>query len=101
MAVPRILPLTMPVGRDWAAGDDRETAGSGHTSRFKTSISEAWLGRLDPLSLRHATSLAVWPLELRCEGGADLEMAQEKGALVESPAPQPAGDFGVALAGVA
>jgi hypothetical protein len=40
-------------------------------------------------------------LELQRERGVDLEMAQQEGGFVESPAPQPAGDFGVALAGVA
>jgi hypothetical protein len=40
-------------------------------------------------------------LELQHERGVDLEVAQQEGAFVEPPAPQPAGDFGVALAGVA
>jgi hypothetical protein len=48
-----------------------------------------------------STSLGVWPLELQCEPSVDLEVAQQEGAFVESPAPQPAGDFGVALTGVA
>jgi hypothetical protein len=47
------------------------------------------------------SGLGVWPLELQCERSADLQVAQQEGALVESLAPQPAGDFGVALTGVA
>ena len=46
-------------------------------------------------------SLGVWPLELQCERSVDLKVAQQEGAFVKSLAPQPAGDFGVALTGVA
>jgi hypothetical protein len=48
-----------------------------------------------------STSLGVWPLELQCERSVDLKVAQQEGAFVKSLAPQPAGDFGVALTGVA
>jgi hypothetical protein len=44
-----------------------------------------------------AGRLAVWRLELPREGGVDLEVAQQEGALVKALAPQPSGDFGVAL----
>jgi hypothetical protein len=43
----------------------------------------------------------VRTLELQGEGGVDLEVAQQEGAFVESLAAQPAGDLGVALAGIA
>src|SRR5215207_3708969 len=50
---------------------------------------------------KRSTSLGVWPLELQCERRVDLKVAQQEGPFVESLAPQPAGDFGVALTGVA
>jgi hypothetical protein len=40
-------------------------------------------------------------LELQCERSVDLKVAQQEGAFVESLAPQPPGDFGVSLTGVA
>jgi hypothetical protein len=40
-------------------------------------------------------------LKPQCERSVDLKVAQQEGTFVESPAPQPAGDFGIALAGVA
>jgi hypothetical protein len=43
----------------------------------------------------------VRTLELQGEGGVDLEVAQQERAFVESLAAQPAGDLGVALAGIA
>ncbi len=55
-------------------------------------------GRSNPTS---SASLGVWPLELQCEPSVDLQVAQQEGPFVESPAPQPAGDFDVALTGVA
>ena len=39
--------------------------------------------------------------ELHCQRRRDSEVAEQEGALVEPFAPQPAGDFVVALAGVA
>jgi hypothetical protein len=48
-----------------------------------------------------SASLGVWPLVLQCDRSVNLEVAQQEGAFVESPASQPAGDFGVALTGVA
>jgi hypothetical protein len=60
-----------------------------------------WSGETAGSSPTSSASLGVWSLELPCEPSVDLQVAQEEGALVESPAPQPAGDFGVALAGVA
>ena len=39
--------------------------------------------------------------ELRSERDADLQVAQQEGPLVKTPSAQPAGDFVVALAGVA
>jgi predicted ATPase/DNA-binding SARP family transcriptional activator len=54
---------------------------------------------IGPLDARGSQRLSG--TELQREGSLDLKVAYQEGALVEPPSPEPTGDFGVALAGVA
>jgi hypothetical protein len=99
-------------GPHWSARHRKPLVLNGHqrsTSVWQNRRSDAYrrsnLGRRRKPALgsnpTSSASLGVWTLELQYERSVDLQVAQQEGALVESPAPQPAGDFGVALAGVA